>query len=95
MLDASGAWSKRSEGACILRMNNAGVELTSWVSVAAELLHDHLGLYKKPVQGVFDKYLFGYSAATAQTAWRRKIAGTVRYSLTLERSAQVSSPVSE
>ncbi len=62
VLDASGAWSKRAEDACVLRMNNAGVIMTTWVSVAAELLHDHLGPYKKPVQSVFDAHLFGYSA---------------------------------
>lgn len=62
VLDASGAWSKRAEDACILRMNNAGCIMTTWVSVAAELLHDHLGPYKEPVQSVFNKYLFGYTA---------------------------------
>lgn len=62
VLDASGAWSKRAEDACVLRMNNAGVIMTTWVSVAAELLHDHLGPYKQAVQGVFNEHLFGYSA---------------------------------
>jgi nicotinamidase-related amidase len=60
VLDCSAAWSKRAEDACVLRMNNAGVLMTSWVSVAAELLHDHLGPYKQPIQGVFDRRLMGY-----------------------------------
>ncbi|MBC8164517.1 MAG: isochorismatase family protein [Bryobacteraceae bacterium] len=68
VIDASGAWSKRSEDACILRMNNAGVQITSWVSIAAELLYDHLGPYKKPIQGVFDKHLFGYNEAAEKAA---------------------------
>lgn len=62
VLDASGAWSKRAEDACILRMNNAGCIMTTWVSVAAELLHDHLGPYKEPIQSVFNEHLFGYNA---------------------------------
>jgi nicotinamidase-related amidase len=65
VLDASGAWSKRSEDACVLRMNNAGCVMTTWVSVAAELLHDHLGPYKQPIQSVFNEHLFGYSASDA------------------------------
>jgi hypothetical protein len=36
--------------------------MTTWVSVAAELLHDHLGPYKEPVQSVFNEHLFGYEA---------------------------------
>jgi len=62
VLDASGAWSKRAEDACILRMNNAGCIMTSWVSVAAELLHDHEGPHKVPIQSVFNEHLFGYAA---------------------------------
>lgn len=62
VLDASGAWSKRAEEACILRMNNAGCVMTTWVSVGAELLNDHLGPWKKPIQGVFNEHLFGYEA---------------------------------
>jgi len=65
VLDASGAWSKRAEDACILRMNNAGCVMTTWVSVAAELLHDHLGAYKEPIQSVFNEHLFGYEAQNA------------------------------
>ncbi|MDX2104182.1 MAG: isochorismatase family protein [Alphaproteobacteria bacterium] len=65
VLDASGAWSKRAEDACILRMNNAGCIMTTWVSVAAELLHDHLGPYKEPIQSVFNEHLFGYTAQDA------------------------------
>lgn len=68
VLDASGAWSKRSEDACILRMNNAGVQMTSWVSVAAELLYDHHGPYKAKIQPVFDKHLFGYNEAASKAA---------------------------
>ena len=62
VLDASGAWSKRAEDACILRMNNAGCVMTTWVSVGAELLHDHLGPHKQAVQSVFNEHLFGYEA---------------------------------
>ena len=65
VLDASGAGSKRAEDACILRMNNAGCVMTSWVSVAAELLHDHNGPYKEPIQSVFNEHLFGYEAGDA------------------------------
>lgn len=65
VLDASGAWSKRAEDACILRMNNAGCVMTSWVSVAAELLYDHNGPYKEPIQSVFNEHLFGYEAGDA------------------------------
>ncbi len=65
VLDASGAWSKRAEDACILRMNNAGCVMTTWVSVAAELLHDHNGPHKEPIQSVFNEHLFGYEAQDA------------------------------
>jgi nicotinamidase-related amidase len=62
VLDASGAWSKRAEDACVLRMHAAGCIMTTWVSVAAELLHDHLGPQKRGIQSVFDAHLLGYSA---------------------------------
>lgn len=65
VLDASGAWSKRAEDACILRMNNAGCVMTTWVSVAAELLLDHNGPNKEPIQSVFNEHLFGYHAEDA------------------------------
>lgn len=65
VLDASGAWSKRAEDACVLRMSHAGCTMTTWVSVAAELLHDHEGPHKEPIQSVFNEHLFGYGAADA------------------------------
>jgi nicotinamidase-related amidase len=71
VLDASGAWSKRAEDACILRMNNAGCVMTTWVSVAAELLLDHNGPNKEPIQSVFNEHLFGYHAEDASGMARK------------------------
>jgi hypothetical protein len=49
-------------------MNNEGVVITGWVSVAAELLHDHLGPDKQAIQGVFDKRLMGYDESAQAKA---------------------------
>jgi Isochorismatase family len=38
--DCSGCFNKQAETACILRMTQAGVKMTSWGSVASELLND-------------------------------------------------------
>ncbi len=60
MIDASGTWTVQAEMATALRLTQAGVIVTNWIAVAAELKHDedrattpamnqafgeHMGLY--------------------------------------------------
>lgn len=40
VIDASGTWSTQGEMASMMRMTQAGVKVTNWMSVAAELLRD-------------------------------------------------------
>ncbi|UVI33138.1 isochorismatase family protein [Paenibacillus spongiae] len=40
VLDASGTWNALIEQAAMLRMSQAGVKLTTWVSLSAELQRD-------------------------------------------------------
>lgn len=40
VIDASGTWSPTAELTSILRMTQAGVIVTNWIAVAAELKHD-------------------------------------------------------
>ena len=60
VIDASGTWSSQAELATMMRLTQAGVIMTNWIAVAAELKHDegrkttpgmnqafgqHMGLY--------------------------------------------------
>lgn len=60
VIDASGTWTPQAETATVLRLTQAGVIITNWIAVAAELKHDedrattpamnqafgeHMGLY--------------------------------------------------
>ena len=60
VIDASGTWTAQAELATVMRLTQAGVIMTNWIAVAAELKHDedrdtsagmnkafgeHMGLY--------------------------------------------------
>ena len=60
VIDASGTWTTQAELATVMRLTQAGVIMTNWIAVAAELKHDedrdtsagmnqafgeHMGLY--------------------------------------------------
>lgn len=60
VIDASGTWTSQAELATVMRLTQAGVIMTNWIAVAAELKHDedkdtsaamnqvfgeHMGLY--------------------------------------------------
>ncbi len=60
VIDSSGTWGAQAEMASMMRLTQAGVKTTNWVSVSAELLRD----WSKPIGSelakVFSTYLTPY-----------------------------------
>ena len=73
VIDASGTWGAQAELATMMRLTQAGVKTTNWVSVAAELLRDWSKPVGQELAKVFADHLtpYGYlidnlKAATAK-----------------------------
>lgn len=60
VIDASGTWGAQAELASMMRLMQAGVKTTNWVSVAAELLRDWSKPVGKDLAKVFGERLTPY-----------------------------------
>ncbi len=61
VIDASGTWSAAAEMASMLRLTQAGVIVTNWISVAAELKHDEDRPTTPAMNAVFGEHMDLYS----------------------------------
>lgn len=52
VIDASGTWDEVTRDAAMLRMNQAGVKVTTWASVLAEVMNDWRSEQGYPLGGV-------------------------------------------
>ena len=70
VVDASGSFNPQTELAAVLRMTQAGVKVTGWTSVAAELQRDWALPVAQEAGKVLGQYLapIGYLAAQQATA---------------------------
>lgn len=70
VLDASGTWGAQAELASVTRMAQAGVKITNWVSVSAELLRDWSMPVGERVAALYAKNLtpYGYLIKNLETA---------------------------
>lgn len=57
VIDASGTWDKTVELCAMLRMQQAGVIISNWVSIAAELQKDWTAPSAKDYADIFGKHL--------------------------------------
>jgi nicotinamidase-related amidase len=53
ILDASGTWGQLIEQASIMRMEQAGVKLKTWISIAAELQRQQVKPWRKCLRNTF------------------------------------------
>ncbi len=74
VIDASGTWGTQAELASIMRLTQAGVKTTNWVSVAAELLRDWSQPVGEDLAKVFANHLtpYGYLIDNLAAATTRR-----------------------
>lgn len=74
VVDASGTWDKVTRDAAMLRMSQAGVKVTTWASVLAEVMNDWRAKHGYPLGGVLGEHTAygmvyeGYLAGQAKDA---------------------------
>lgn len=60
VIDASGTWDQQAELASVTRMAQAGVKVTNWVSVSAEILRDWSLPLGQDLAKVYGEHLTSY-----------------------------------
>lgn len=74
IIDASGTWSAQAELASVTRVAQAGVKVTNWMSVSAEILRDWSLPVANSVGALYGKYQtsYGYLMNNLSSAQRAK-----------------------
>jgi nicotinamidase-related amidase len=73
VIDASGTWDEVTRDAAMLRMSQAGVKVSTWASILAEIMNDWRSKQGYPLGGVLGSHTAygtvyeGYLATQAQT----------------------------
>jgi nicotinamidase-related amidase len=60
VIDASGTWNQTAQLVSVLRMSQAGVKTTNWVSVSAELQRDWRGATGGELAQLYHDHLIFY-----------------------------------
>jgi nicotinamidase-related amidase len=74
VIDASGTWDEVTRDAAMLRMSQAGVKVTTWASVLAEVMHDWRSKHGYPLGGVLGEHTAYGTVYEGYLASQNKIA---------------------